>query len=110
MPQPSASMTSNFAGYASASSMRPRSPVAIGNGQTLEVVTSSESQEKYVVRDSNGTIIREFDSRESFEKFATNPYKRVAESPVSTFSSDVDTASYTVARNSLTNGRMPQKK
>jgi len=38
-----------------------------------------------------------------------NPYKRVVEAPVSTFSSDVDTASYAIVRRDLLNGRMPNK-
>ncbi len=36
-----------------------------------------------------------------------NPVKVVAESPVSTFSIDVDTASYSVVRSSLLNGHLP---
>ena len=36
-----------------------------------------------------------------------NPVKVTTETPVSTFSIDVDTASYAVIRNSLTNGQMP---
>ena len=38
-----------------------------------------------------------------------NPVKITADEPVSTFSIDVDTASYSVVRNALNNGAMPQE-
>ncbi|MDF1873712.1 von Willebrand factor type A domain-containing protein [Vannielia sp.] len=44
---------------------------------------------------------------EAFPEAATNPVKVVSEEPVSTFSIDVDTASYSVVRSSLNAGRMP---
>lgn len=44
---------------------------------------------------------------ESFANAETNPLKVTAEEPVSTFSVDVDTASWSVIRNSLTNGFLP---
>ena len=58
---------------------------------------------------SSEVIASEFPSQDAFESFAANPYKRVAEEPVSTFSSDVDTASYSVARRQLKAGRLPKK-
>ncbi|MCI2400736.1 VWA domain-containing protein [Aliiroseovarius subalbicans] len=45
--------------------------------------------------------------RESFANEAPNPLKVTGEEPVSTFSIDVDTASYAVVRNSLSNGSLP---
>lgn len=42
-----------------------------------------------------------------FDNGEQNPVHRVAEEPVSTFSSDVDTASYAIARKYLREGRMP---
>ncbi|MDE0366061.1 MAG: VWA domain-containing protein [Gammaproteobacteria bacterium] len=47
--------------------------------------------------------------RDQFADFETNPVKIVAEEPVSTFSIDVDTASYGFVRASLNNGLLPQK-
>jgi len=47
--------------------------------------------------------------RDSFETIAPNPVNRVTEEPVSTFSIDVDTASYAFVRRSLNNGTLPQK-
>ncbi len=44
-----------------------------------------------------------------FERFATNPIKRVADEPVSTFSIDVDTASYSYVRRLLNSGVLPPK-
>ena len=47
--------------------------------------------------------------RDQFENIETNPIKRVLDSPVSTFSIDVDTASYSFARRSLNRGALPPK-
>ncbi|MEO1452222.1 MAG: VWA domain-containing protein [Pseudomonadota bacterium] len=46
---------------------------------------------------------------EAFANADTNPLKSVLEEPVSTFSIDVDTASYSVVRSSLTRGQMPPR-
>jgi Ca-activated chloride channel homolog len=42
-----------------------------------------------------------------FQHQGTNPFVAVEEDPLSTFGLDVDTASYTVARNYLTRGELP---
>src|SRR5688500_7216072 len=47
--------------------------------------------------------------RDRFEDIDTNPLKVTAEEPVSTFSIDVDTASYSFVRASLSNGVLPQE-
>ncbi len=47
--------------------------------------------------------------RDRFETLNPNPVKRVREEPVSTFSIDVDTASYSFVRRALNNGTLPQK-
>ncbi|MFZ4540815.1 MAG: vWA domain-containing protein [Rickettsiales bacterium] len=49
------------------------------------------------------------EGRDRFEHVAENPLKQVASEPVSTFSVDVDTASYAFTRSSIMNGRLPQK-
>ena len=46
---------------------------------------------------------------ERYPGAATNPIRRVAEQPVSTFSIDVDTASYANVRRFLTDGQMPPR-
>jgi len=44
---------------------------------------------------------------EAYANAAANPVKVVSEEPVSTFSIDVDTASYSLIRSSLQNGQLP---
>ncbi|MGR9236102.1 vWA domain-containing protein (plasmid) [Rhizobium leguminosarum] len=46
-------------------------------------------------------------NRERFANAAANPIKSVATDPVSTFSADVDSASYAFVRRSLTGGALP---
>lgn len=47
--------------------------------------------------------------RDEFEKIDENPVKVTKEEPVSTFSVDVDTASYAVVRSALNSGYLPPK-
>ncbi len=47
--------------------------------------------------------------RDKFEVAKPNPIKSVLKAPVSTFSIDVDTASYAFVRRALNAGRLPQK-
>ncbi|MBZ7922057.1 VWA domain-containing protein [Ensifer adhaerens] len=49
------------------------------------------------------------ENRERFGKAESNPVKSVATDPVSTFSVDVDTASYAFVRRSLMEGQMPER-
>ena len=49
------------------------------------------------------------EGRDRFESFESSPVKLVAEQPVSTFSVDVDTTSYSFLRSSLNAGRIPSK-
>ncbi|HRP79053.1 MAG TPA: VWA domain-containing protein [Aquamicrobium sp.] len=53
------------------------------------------------------SITRE--DRERFERFGTNPVRSALENPVSTFSIDVDTASYSFVRRSLKEGVLPER-
>ncbi|WP_170431774.1 vWA domain-containing protein [Ruegeria arenilitoris] len=46
---------------------------------------------------------------EAFANAETNPLKVTSEDPVSTFSIDVDTASYSIVRSSLLRGQLPPK-
>lgn len=48
-------------------------------------------------------------SRDRFVEFESNPVKRTAEEPVSTFSLDVDTSSYSFVRREILNGRLPPR-
>ena len=47
--------------------------------------------------------------RDNFEKFSSSTLHQVAVEPVSTFSADVDTASYGFVRRQLNSGLLPQK-
>tara|TARA_R110000868_G_scaffold109803_1_gene298153 strand:+ start:224 stop:2455 length:2232 start_codon:yes stop_codon:yes gene_type:complete len=47
--------------------------------------------------------------RDKFSDFTENPFKLVTAEPISTFSADVDTASYSFVRRQLNNGVLPQK-
>jgi len=49
------------------------------------------------------------EGRDKFEHFDVNSVKQVADEPVSTFSADVDTASYSFIRKQLDQGVLPQK-
>ncbi len=49
------------------------------------------------------------EGRDRFESVEINPIKLVSEEPVSTFSIDVDTASYSFVRRQLNHGVLPQK-
>ncbi len=60
----------------------------------------------YVANDSL-VIQPHYQGRDRFEQVAENTVKAVSTNPVSTFSIDVDTASYSFVRRQLTEGRMP---
>lgn len=52
---------------------------------------------------------QEYIGRDKFEEITPNPVKLVSEEPVSTFSIDVDTASYSFVRRAINNGYLPRK-
>jgi Ca-activated chloride channel family protein len=49
------------------------------------------------------------DARDRFKEFEPNRAQRVVDAPVSTFSADVDTASYSFVRAEINDGRLPQR-
>ncbi|MBF0188168.1 MAG: VWA domain-containing protein [Magnetococcales bacterium] len=53
------------------------------------------------------TPVVESETRDRFPESALNPVYQVAERPVSTFSADVDTASYSFVRRALNRGHLP---
>ncbi|MBB3169584.1 vWA domain-containing protein [Simiduia aestuariiviva] len=77
---------------------KPASPVA----QQLPAAS-------VVASDSFIEIPSQPQGRDDFEHVDENPVKRVVDSPVSTFSIDVDTASYSFVRRQLNQGVLPQK-
>ncbi|MEP3654794.1 MAG: von Willebrand factor type A domain-containing protein [Litorimonas sp.] len=72
-------------------------------------VRTEISPQKFYLRDDDGNIVREFDSRDAFEKYKLNTTTAVSETPVSTFSVDVDTASYSFLRASINRGQLPPR-
>jgi len=64
---------------------------------------------RYYLRDDDGVVVREFASRDAFEIYQANLPTSVEETPVSTFSIDVDTASYSFMRASLNRGQLPPR-
>ena len=67
---------------------------------------SLESPSRLDARESSGRY-RAAQSHDRFTRFTPNPVKVAAEEPVSTFSIDVDTASYAFLRASLNEGYLP---
>ncbi len=55
------------------------------------------------------TLAQREENRDRFTSAEINPVKSVATDPVSTFSADVDTASYSFVRKSLMAGQMPDR-
>lgn len=62
-------------------------------------------------RESNDVAVPQYQDqgRDSFSDIVPNPLKIVTQEPVSTFSVDVDTASYAFVRGALNRGVLPQK-
>ena len=82
---------------------------AASSGELAEVaVTGSRMVRRYEESVSPMvTLGVEEENRDKFEHFDTNPVKLTNEEPVSTFSIDVDTASYSFVRRQLNEGRLP---
>jgi len=66
-----------------------------------------ENKVSFRLMDEYGVIIPESESYDQFENFESNPVTSVEETPVSTFSIDVDTASYSFMRSSINRGQLP---
>ncbi|MBR2534554.1 MAG: VWA domain-containing protein [Hyphomicrobium sp.] len=68
----------------------------------------------YLARKADGVveqpvIVEREEYRDQFDAKDANPIKQVASEPVSTFSTDVDTASYGFVRRALNSGHLPPK-
>ncbi|WP_394195805.1 vWA domain-containing protein [Litoreibacter albidus] len=88
-------------GSAPTSAKRTRDPLAVFRGRTN--VRSAEMRDRLPQPQIS-------QSRDQFPDASPNPLKVTSEDPVSTFSIDVDTASYSWVRSSLTRGQMPDSK
>ncbi len=60
-----------------------------------------------VIEYSEPSVVSPLSNTEAFANADANPVKITTEEPVSTFSIDVDTASYAIVRSSLMNGQLP---
>ena len=102
-----------------------RSSVAVGNAMPVPVEQKAQAEAlqpsvamktaKQVDRlsqtkgDTVSAPTYQDQGRDRFAEIEANPVKVVTEEPVSTFSIDVDTASYSFVRRSLMQGILPQK-
>lgn len=69
---------------------------------------TKSDQDSYVVLPPADPMMVDQENRDRIEETKTNPVRAALESPVSTFSIDVDTASYSFVRRSLKEGILPQ--
>ena len=94
---------------------RPKASSPLGelltdhSGAAGLTATTSPADQPIVMKETpaNDLSIMQSSDTEAFANAAANPIKVVTEEPVSTFSIDVDTATYSVVRSSLQNGSMP---
>ena len=87
-----------------ASQKKDRDAMAPAQVMTRSFVSPAIMAESEMV--INGPV---YAGRDRFDQKEINPVKLVSESPVSTFSIDVDTAAYAFVRRALNNGHLPQK-
>ncbi|MBX9255541.1 VWA domain-containing protein [Desmonostoc muscorum CCALA 125] len=93
--------------------MPPLPSIGYGSSVQDQVVNRANSP-KFRVRGSIGRVAPEpqTDSRfntENYNRIDDNPFHRVSNDPLSTFSIDVDTASYSNVRRFITQGELPPK-
>lgn len=79
-------------------------PEARASGALDYGVATASAPEPLVAPDAYAAKV---ENTEAFPEATPNPVKVTAEEPVSTFSADVDTASYAVVRSSLLSGFLP---
>ncbi len=84
----------------------PLPPRDIGSAYNRRSFAHSMDQSLEVLSDQRPRVSARA-GRDLFQAFESNPTRSVAEHPVSTFSVDVDTASYAFLRRSLTAGVLP---
>jgi Ca-activated chloride channel family protein len=84
---------------------------AIASKDVDAIYPTIPNRSAYEMYDQSMSAIRmplESLDRENYLHFDNNPVKRVVEEPVSTFSIDVDTGSYSVMRRMINNGQLPR--
>ena len=98
---------------ADAKKMAPAKPLAESTSETLAGRSKPAAEPSGTLADQVAEKLAvEREARRNRDRFTsvdTNPVKSVATDPVSTFSADVDTASYSLVRRSLMAGQMPDR-
>lgn len=94
------------------SEMMQAAPPAILNHATRDVQVGRDATSKLLARPAPAGVAAPEpyvtpQERERFQSFDANPVRAALENPVSTFSIDVDTASYAFVRRSLMEGAAP---
>ncbi|MDA7423230.1 vWA domain-containing protein [Thalassococcus lentus] len=84
--------------------MAPANMYSGGAGNNGVLLSMPQAESMPIIDDR--PVMQEADT-EAFPDADANPIKVTAEDPVSTFSIDVDTASWSILRNSLTGGMLP---
>ncbi|NKK55412.1 DUF3520 domain-containing protein [Rhizobium leguminosarum bv. viciae] len=104
-----AALTNKPEGSAAALGAAKRSvPAAPGGAPQQQLAEPMAAIAPSPAPPAEGRVQMQLDpNRERFANAAANPIKSVATDPVSTFSADVDSASYAFVRRSLTGGAMP---
>jgi Ca-activated chloride channel family protein len=87
----------------------PRTSFALKQDEQFRTVGRSKAIIEHIVIDDLTQPTYQDQGRDNFEEIAPNPVKVTAEEPVSTFSIDVDTASYSFMRGEIMRGVLPQK-
>ena len=104
-PAESEAVSREVSGLLSAPSDESRGRAAFQPGVAA---TSKLMADKAISQPLPEPIIIDQEDRERFAEFKTNPVRSATTDPVSTFSIDVDTASYSFVRRSLKEGFLPQ--
>lgn len=104
----SSSKTIGQAGQAAEKPVAPSPAPAVDMARdSIAAAPAPYSNQADIRLDSEAAIAPQEPSGDRVQQFNTNPVKRVADDPVSTFSIDVDTASYAMVRRSLKDGALP---
>lgn len=85
--------------------------LCIGCGASPDAAYAPESPAGHAMKSSSGNAVAtsqdRVDGTEDYTDYGVNAFVDPAEDPLSTFSVDVDTASFTIARRKITEGRLP---
>ncbi|NGO50163.1 vWA domain-containing protein [Allomesorhizobium camelthorni] len=93
---------------APAAAMAPAAESVAPVGGAVGFAGGSRSMADQMAQAPSDAIMPMEDSNDRVQEFETNPVRSALETPVSTFSVDVDTASYSFVRRSLKEGVLPQ--